>query len=269
MKKTTFLTLTKINKTAILFICLILSTYGMYAQTSESNESAGDTDMKIRLQFNSANSFLRQLDIVANENATSGYDSDYDVALENVQEDDMYWLINQGKYLNQGINEFDVETIIPIGLHTNSNGIHLISINKLENIPANMDIFVHDKGLGVYHNIKEGGYEVNLNVGTFSNRFEITFKQQDTLSTTDFNAEEKTIDILFDVASDQIRVLNNTNSKIEAINVYSILGQAVYKNNTATTNNEIRIDANRMTTGTYIVVIKSETGINTKKILVN
>ena len=269
MKKITFLKLPTIKMVSILLICLNFTTYNVFAGTPGSISDAADTTMKIRLNFNSANAFTRKISVIADENATSGYDFNYDEALENVQEDDMYWLIDQGKFLNQGISEFNTETLIPIGVNTNSSGMHYISIDKLENIPSDMDIFVHDKDLGVYHNIKEGAYEINLNGGVFLNRFEITFKAQDTLSTTDFSAQEKSIDILFDVASDQIKVLNNSNSKIEAINVYSILGQAVYKNNTVTTNNEIRIDANRMTTGTYIVIIKSDTGINTKKILVN
>ncbi|MEH6535742.1 MAG: T9SS type A sorting domain-containing protein [Psychroserpens sp.] len=269
MKKTTFLTLPKIIKTSILFVCLMLATSSLFAESFQSDPESGDLTMKIGLTFDSANSYLRKIDVIADENATLGYDSDYDVALESVQEDDMYWLINQNRFLNQGINEFNDSTILPIGINTNSNGIHVISIDKLENIPTDMNIYVHDKSIGIFHNIKEGAYQVNLNVGTFTNRFEITFKAQETLSTNEFDARDKSIDISFDIAADQIKVLNNLNSKIEAIHVYSILGQTVYKNNNTTTNSEIRINANTMTTGAYIVIIKADTGISTKKILVN
>ncbi|MDG5492171.1 T9SS type A sorting domain-containing protein [Psychroserpens sp. SPM9] len=269
MKKITFLKLPTFKMVSILLICLNFSSYNVFAVNPQSDSDSGDTTMKIRLKFDSANSFTRKIVVIADDNATAGYDSDFDESLETIQEDDMFWMIDQGKFLNQGIAEFNEGTIMPIGIHTNSNGLHFIAIDKLDNIPSTMNIFVHDKDLGVFHNIKEGAYQVNLTAGQYTDRFEITFKQHDTLGTTEFNTQEKSIDILFDVASDQIKVLNHSNSKIEAINVYSILGQTVYKNNNASSNNEIRIEANRMTTGTYIVIIKSETGITSKKILVN
>ena len=139
--------------------------------------------MKISLMLNSAGTYERELFVVADETATSGYDSDFDTEIDNIQAEDMYWLINSGKYVDQGINEINEETIIPIGMHTDTNGFNTISIHKLENIPSTMKIFVHDKALGEYHSIKEGAFEVYLDAGVYLNRFEIVFSQPETLST--------------------------------------------------------------------------------------
>ena len=160
-----------------------------------SDSESGDQRMKIRLKFNSAATAIRKITVLADENATMGYDADFDTEMSDLQTDDMYWLVGTGKYLNQGIDVIDLETVLPLGISTNSNGMNIIAIDKLENIPDELNIFVHDKDLGVFHSIKDGAYAVHLNAGTYLNRFEIVFKQPDTLSTNELMSEEKTLEI--------------------------------------------------------------------------
>ena len=257
------------NKLSSVTFILILGTTCLFA-TNPSNDS-GDTDqrMKISLMLNSAGTYERELFVMADESASSGYDSDFDTEIANIQLEDMYWLINTGKYINQAISEINEETIIKLGMHTASYGLNSISIHKLENIPSTMKIFVHDKTLGEYHSIKEGPYEVYLNPGVYLNRFEIVFSQPETLSTSEFQTNENQLDIRFDYATDKIEIVNNSNVNIEDIQVYSLLGQSVYKSNTINTSNKISINTNSMSTGTYIVLVNTKNGINSKKILVN
>lgn len=267
--KTTTIT----KRVSILLACIMLSLTNVFATNSntntDSNPESGDQRMKIRLKFNSVNTFTRKISVLADENASTEYDSDFDTEMEDIQADDMYWLIDSGKYLNQGIGEINEETVLKLGVNTSSNGMNTISIDKLENIPSEMKIFIHDKTLAIFHSIKDGAYEVNLNAGVYLNRFEIVFMQPETLSTNEFQTKDKTVDILFDTRTDQIKILNNSNLKIEGVEVYSILGQSVHRSNTSNTNNELNINANAMSTGAYVVIVKAENGINSKKILVN
>nr|WP_321233238.1 T9SS type A sorting domain-containing protein [uncultured Psychroserpens sp.] len=266
---------TTTKRVSILLACIMLSLSNLFAtnlngnNNSDSTPEDGDQRMKIRLVFNSVNTYTRKISVLADENATSGYDSDFDTESEDIQSDDMYWLIDSGKYFSQGVNEIHEETILPIGVNTNANGMNSIAIDKLENIPNDFKIFVHDKALGIYHSIKDGAYQVNLNAGLYLSRFEIVFGQPETLSTTEFQTKEMLLDIRFDMSSDQIRISNKSNLKIEGIEVYSILGQSVHRSLTSNTNNELNINASHMSTGAYVVIVKAENGINSKKILVN
>jgi hypothetical protein len=268
MKKTT-------RNASILLACIMLSLSNLFAvnanttDTTESNPESGDQRMKIRLVFNSVSTYTRKISVIADESASAGYDSDFDTAMENIQADDMYWLIDSGKYLDQGINEINEETTLALGINTNADGINSIAVDKLENFPNDMKIFVHDKALGIYHSIKDGAYSVNLSAGVYLNRFEIVFLEGDTLSTSDFDINEKTLGIRFDMNTDQIKIVNNSNLKIEGVQVYSILGQSVHTSRNTNTNNELNINTNHMSTGTYIVIVNAENGINSKKILVN
>nr|WP_321223067.1 T9SS type A sorting domain-containing protein [uncultured Psychroserpens sp.] len=261
--------LNTINKLSSVTFILILSTTCLFATNPSTTAEESDQRMKISLKLNSAGTYERELFVLADESATAGYDSDFDIEIDNVQSDDMYWLINSGKYTDQGINEFDEETIIPIGLHTDTNGYNTISIHKIENIPNTMKIFVFDNQTGEYHSLKEGSFEVYLNAGVYLNRFEIVFSQPETLSTTEFQANENQLDIRFDYATKSIEVINTANLKIEDINVYSLLGQSVYKSNKSNTDNTVSINTNSMSTGTYIVIVNTKNGFTSKKVLVN
>ena len=125
-----------------------ISTTNLFANTSpentDSDPQGADLRMKIRLEYNSPNSYMREISVLADENASAGFDSGFDTEMANIQADDMYWMIDSGKFLNQGINDINVETVLSLGINTNSSGLNTIAIDKLENIPNAMKIYVHD-----------------------------------------------------------------------------------------------------------------------------
>ena len=266
MKKTTLFNL----KSVIAALCLLLSTGTLlsvsYAQ--QSNPAEPDLRMKIRLEYNSPDSYSREIMVIADENATDGVDEDLDVQMNNLQPDDMFWLIGTEKFLNQGISEINTETVIPFGINVSSNGINSIAIDKLENIPENFKIFVHDINLGVYHEIKEGPYEVNLTSGAYLNRFELVFMQPETLGTNEFELDNNGMIIFFDKNTDQIKLINTNNSTIQSVDVYSILGQSVFRM-TNVNSSDLNINANELVTGAYIVLVNTNSRTISKKILIN
>ena len=108
----------------------------------------------------------------------------------------MYWLIDTDKYVIQATDQITDETILPIGIHVRNDGNNSISINKLENTPDNLMIFVHDKELNSYHNLKDRNYEVFLLAGDYLDRFEVTFGNSNALDINDAS-NEATIDVFY------------------------------------------------------------------------
>ena len=229
----------------------------------------GDGRMKVGLKFNSVNTYTRKILVTADENATMGYDWGYDAELYDNQSEDMYWVIEDGKYVIQGINSFDIETILPLGINTNSPGINQISIDKLENIPDTMNIFLHDIQLEIFHNLKEGPYDVNLTSGVYLSRFEVVFNNQESLSVETAEANDEDFMVIYDEISDQIRIINPKNLFLEGIEIFTILGQSVLGIEELTSNGEVNIDTGTLSTGAYIIKIKSETGDYSQKVIVN
>ena len=119
-----------------------------------------DKRFKLRLGFYSVNTIRRQILATVDSVATIGYDWGYDAPYIDTQIDDAYWLIDTNKYTIQGLDIIDGQTILPLGIHTKDDGVNIISLDNLENDAANLNVYLHDKELKTYHNLKESNYEV-------------------------------------------------------------------------------------------------------------
>jgi hypothetical protein len=236
--------------------------------TQDADEDI-DRRMKLGLKFNSINTYTRKILVTADGNATMGYDWGYDAELYDIQAEDMYWLIDEGKYVIQGVNDLTIETVLPLGIHTEEDGSNAISIDKLENIPNDMDIYLHDIELGLYHNLKEGGYTFTSQAGAHLARFKIVFSNEDTLSVETAAIESDILNILYNKDNNNISILNPQNLSIEGSAVFTLLGQSVLLLNDLTTATEIKLDTKSLSTGVYVVKVKTDKGLISKKVIVN
>lgn len=236
------------------------------ASVASTNQDADDR-MKLRIGFNSVNTIHRQLLVTVDNQATAGYDWGYDGKNNETQMDDFYWMINNEKYVLQGIDTINEETIIPLGLHTANDGINTITIDALENVPSDLAIYAHDLETGIYHDLRQSDYQVNLTAGEYLTRFELTFSTEDALSIDGLESETG---IQFYFANDnQSIIVNNPKlQKIESLEIYSILGQSILKYNSVETQDYTRLKTNSLSTGNYILEIKTEIGSFSKKVLV-
>ncbi|WP_178984076.1 LamG-like jellyroll fold domain-containing protein [Winogradskyella helgolandensis] len=234
-----------------------------YATESEDNR------MKFRIGFNSVNTIRRQLLLTIDEDASSGVDWAYDGKINEEQIDDMYWLINDDAYIIQASNETDASSVYPIGITTNTNGVNSIMIDNLENVPSDMNLYLHDKELGIYHDLRTGSYDIFLIKGDYLDRFEITFgTEEDLLSIEDRIANS--IDVLYSNAIEKIVIVNPSLLEINEMIVFNMLGQSVYTVNRIEQRNYSEYNINYLSAGTYIVKLQTDTGaLITKKILVD
>ncbi|WP_298556253.1 LamG-like jellyroll fold domain-containing protein [uncultured Algibacter sp.] len=233
---------------------------------STKTNNFNDTRMKLRIGFNSINTLHRQLLITVDENTTLGYDWGYDSKYIDTQIDDIYWLIENEKFTIQGVNQIDEQTIIPLGLHTKNAGLNNITIDKLENAPSNLEVFLHDKDLNIYHDLNQGKYETYLPAGEYLNRFEITFSKTQTLGVEENSSQQ--IEVYYSNEKSSIVINNPASKTIESVEMFNILGQALFRFQTNTNENHLEYDANQIKTGNYILKIKTEFGTISKKVFI-
>ncbi len=235
--------------------------------TKTTSTKVIDSRTKLRLGLNSVNQIHRELLVTVDTNATSGYDWGYDALNIDNQMDDMFWLIDTDKYVIQATNQITDETILPIGIHVKNDGINSITIDKQENTPVNLMVFVHDKELNKYHNLIEGKYEVFLLAGDYLNRFEITFANTNALDVNDIH-NNTTIDVFYSNELHSIIVQNPDSKEIRSVEMYNVLGQSVIKLNTKSTKNYLEYSTSQIKTGVYALKIETEFGKISKKVLV-
>lgn len=235
-----------------------------------AEKQSTDTRMKLRIGFNSVNTLHRQLLVTEDSRATIGKDWGFDATHIDSQIDDMYWMIEDNKYTIQGIDKIDATTIIPLGVHTNKDGLNNIVIDKLENTPDNLNLYLHDKELDIYHNLKDDGkYEVFLNTGEYLNRFEITFSKSEETTLSTENTKENPINIYFSSDKKSIVIHNSKSKIIKSVELFNILGQSLFKFDTETKDDYLEYNASQIASGTYIIKITTEFGKFSKKILIN
>ena len=225
-----------------------------------------DSRLKIRIGFNSVNTIRRQLLTTVDQNATMGIDWGYDGAHNEDQIDDMFWMIDDEKFVIQGINEIDRETTLPLGLFTSDDGENKIMLDKIENELEKLEVFLHDKALNIYHDLTLGSYNIYLPAGEYLDRFEITFSDRTPLGVDDL--ELNNIDVHYSNAIESIVLINPTNQNVKSIEMTNILGQTIKVLQNISNENYKEYEVKNLSSGTYIIKMETEKGTVSKKVLV-
>lgn len=265
-----------------IFICLLLlqTSFGQTTSTENDNDSlptdelnisteTDDDRPKIRLLFTSVGIINRQILLTVDDRCTDDYDWGFDGYLNDVQVDDMSWLINDELFVIQGIGDVDTEeTSLPLSIQKSDVGDVVISIQSLENVPDEWDIILHDTELGTHYDLRSINYEATLTAGVYQDRFVLGFQNPSALGIDD-NKEEQ-LDFYFATNRDKLVVLNPTNSSLNNIEIYNISGQSIYniKDTLEGSYNEYSID--NLSSGIYVVRINTDDNkVITKKIIVS
>ena len=228
---------------------------------------------KIRLGFDSSVGAHRQLLIGADPNTTNLFDLGYDAPMFDTNENDLYWKINDSQFVIQGVPDFNPGRIIPLGLLVANEGEVTLKIDELENIPSSKQIYLHDSETEMYHDLKNGNFKTVLAAGNYDNRFSLTFETLSTSSTLEVaeNDSNDGIIVLFSNNYKTLIIKNNIpDSTVNSVSLYNMLGQAI--SNWKTQEREqtnIQIPIKNISSGIYIVKVKTSNGESCKKIIVN
>jgi len=245
---------------------------GKTTARTETNSDSEETDdrMKFRIGFNSDNALKlhRQVLLTIDDNTTLDYDWAYDALLNESQTDDMYWMINDDKYIIQGSNEAEISTVYPLGIKTSLDGNNSITIDALENVPDTINIYAHDIDLDIYHDLRVSDYQVFLNEGEHLGRFEIVFATAAQLLGADDEANEE-LNVFYPNDKEKIVLINPNLIAIKSIEVFNILGQSIYNIETISESAYSEYEVKNLSTGTYVIKLYTESGsVLTKKVLV-
>lgn len=225
---------------------------------------------KIRLGFNSHNDHHRQVLLgFMDEKATSEMDYGYDGLNIDDFPNDMYFLNGENQLVIQGEGFFDSNASYSIGVKTDAAGKVKFMIDDLENFDANQPIFLYDDETKMYHNIRNEAFEINLTQGEHHSRFSLRFKDQ-TLGLNDEISIDETIKISHLQHKNTI-VINNTalETIAQEVTLFNLLGQSI---STWKIENQgqhdIQLPIKKISSGVYIVKVKTSKGDLSKKIII-
>ena len=239
----------------------------MSAENTTTDNYNSDDRLKIRLGINTVNGIHRQLLVTQDQNSKSGYDWGYDGKLTESQIDDIFWMINNSKFVIQGTDVIDANTVLPVGIKTDNAGNNTFTIDALENVPADLEIYLHDILNGTYHDLRQADFTINLPAGETLNRFEMVFSIQNSLSIED-DVLASEIDTYYSNSLQGIVVNNPKFNTIKSVNLYNILGQHIINFSDVENQDYIELNTGKLSTGNYIIKIETEDGKLSKKVLV-
>ncbi|WP_223549140.1 LamG-like jellyroll fold domain-containing protein [Aestuariivivens sp. NBU2969] len=228
-----------------------------------------DVRQKIRLLYSSPNGYYRELLVGVDENATSGFDIGYDADLFEDNKEDMYWSIDSGAKLTiQAVANFNSEQVLPLAIKTNVDGLSSLKIDKLENVDSDKLIYLHDKALNIYQDLKQEPYEVFLSAGEHTERFEITFKNSNAPSLSTNRIDNNSLNVYFSNEKQSFILHNPKLKEIKAIKIYNVIGQSIYEFTNLKNENYQELKAKKTPTGTYVIKMETIDSTLSKKVLI-
>ncbi|MCF8272888.1 MAG: choice-of-anchor J domain-containing protein [Flavobacteriaceae bacterium] len=228
-----------------------------------------DTREKIKLIFDSPYHYHRQLLVGVDSNASNDLDLGYDAILIENNKEDMFWIVNDKNLVIQGVNNFSPEQKLPLGVKIYQQGLGTIKLDVLENIPDNLNIYIHDSQLDIIHNLKESNYEVYLTPGTITDRFEILFDITPEISLGIDDTEIKALQMFYSNEDSSLILHNPELKQIKSAQLLNMLGQVVYNFKNIETINYQKFKTKPIAEGTYILKLQTNDYETSKKVLIN
>ncbi|GAA3583782.1 hypothetical protein GCM10022395_34830 [Snuella lapsa] len=235
---------------------------------------AFDNIQRVRIDFTMPNGYIRHLMIgfTPNNAATDGVDYGYDALNIDTFVDDLNWMIEDERYVIQGVGAFDDTKKYPLGLFLTNSGNIKIELDRLENFETPIDVFIYDSQLNTYTKLNEDSYSKTMASGEYLNRFYLAFKEESShdIFAKTLDIEEvsfKNTQISFINSTKELYIKTNNNFNIETITVFNIHGQKLLvspKVNKST----IRIPLNNVRMGHGIVNIETDHGSIAKQIII-
>lgn len=194
--------------------------------------------------------------------STNGYERDYDAkAISDTSSNLFYSTIDQEKLIIQGRGEFKVEDKIKLGANIFVGGNYTIGLYKSEGIFTNSQhIYLKDNVLNSITDLSVKDYNFYSESGDNNSRFDIIFKPELTLITSD-----NTKDHLQVYRNGEQFIVRSNAGKIEQVEVYDVSGRLLEKVEGGRT--QLNVDATGLANGIYVLKIKTGNAVISKKIM--
>ena len=207
-----------------------------------------------QIRFNTLlnNEAVRQSVLAFLPTATDGVDFAMDAkSPDPANTMDMYFVINNGEYIIEAI-DFDINKRIPIGFKNPTPANFKIAVGEIINFDGTENVYIHDKELDIYHNIKNMAYEMELPAGTNNTRYEITFVNSAlgvaVVSTDGF-------DLIQNNASQTLTVSNPKSIDLKSVSLYDITGKLIFSKTKLGIKNNYQFSTSGISDAVYIVKI--------------
>jgi hypothetical protein len=232
------------------------------------NNIITDERLKIRLRFNAASDFYREILLTVDERSTDAIDKGFAAIMEIEQPNDMYWQLEEGKLIIQAIDNLPVDRVVPIGIKSMGDGPIEIKVDTIENPYPNMEVYLRDNNTMDTYDIKNGSFKITLEEGQYNDKYSIVFKPK-----VEIEEEEENEVVINEVLifigeyNELLKIRKPGEMIIRDISMFNIIGQQIKVWNANLDANEIDLPIH-VDAGVYIVMLNTNKGAVHKKVII-
>jgi len=230
--------------------------------TPPGDQIIGNTPT-IRLVYDSPKGIHRQIVLGTDASASNGFDLGYDAFIIDINEEDMYWVFNDNKFVIQGVNNFNATQEFSLGLIVNQAGIIKIRLEAIANVDPNLNLYIKDSVTNETFQINDNAFETYLEPDEYKDRFKLVF-QPNILSIDDDNITDDNT-IYYDSNTKEIKVISSDELNILDATLYNILGQSVIE---LVFNSEKVSQPINVNSGVYIVQLNTPNGFINRRVII-
>ena len=214
---------------------------------------------------NGTESYTRQLLMNFHHTATDGFDYGLEAKVDSSLDSDAHWTLEGVPYAIQAL-EYDEDLKIPLIVKVGNEQLNRFSIYDVQNFETSQPIYIHDKDRDVYVNLQDQDYEIVIEAGEYTNRFEITFRQE-TLTTEEVVDED--FDVFQNTKNSKLTLLNPNGLDIKSVSLFDISGKRVISDLNIGNQNEYHYSTTSLSDGVYVASITTDGNISiTKKVII-
>ena len=240
--------------------------YRMSSPPNVSHENTANDPIerqRIWLNFTNEGGSFNQILVGYVEGATLGWDRDFDgVRFTDESSITAYSVLEDKKLVIQGRPlPFTDTDEVALGYRSNIHDTFSFSIDHIDDLFENQNIYLEDNDLHIIHNIKVSPYPFTSEAGTFNNRFVLRYTDS-ALNTTPFDSNQN---VMAFIANHELQI--KSTEKIVNIEIYEISGKLIQSYSPSEVDYKFRTRFN-FANGVYLAKIKLDNGIEvTKKIV--
>lgn len=200
---------------------------------------------------NGNDSYTRQLLMNFHHTATDGFDYGLEAPISEQVASDANWIHDNTPYAIQAFN-YDESLQIPLLVNIHNQQLVRFDIYDVQHFEESQPIYIHDKQNNLYVNLQEQAYEIILEEGDYTDRFEIVF-QSESLSSQEFIDEDFLV--MQNNTTSQLTVLNPNQLEVQSISLFDVTGKVIFKENNLSTKNRYEFSTKSLSDGVYITKV--------------
>ena len=223
---------------------------------------------RFRLNVDFNDTYTRQLLHNFHQTATPGFDYGLESNNSEPLTSDSYFILGDMPYVAQA-NNYNEDLKIPLVIKLQNAMPVRVRIHDIQNFGETQPIYIHDIPEDIYYNLRAQNFNINLEAGNYTSRFEITFKDNnDVLDVSEFETNDFTVFQNNNLAQ---LVINNPNAlDIKSLTLFDVAGKRVMNKVDLSSGTRYEFPTKNLSDGVYVVnIVLKNNDIMNKKIIVS